>query len=173
MEHELIKIGEVHALRNTNTRESKKKADDIIRGAFNATLAAQFGHSELAYAFLKHPATMLDSLLSEWRNYMESDEYKTHKERCSRASDNDTATQQRKMKFKCMRLRDQWRQARRDDRSIFAGKLREDELSWSRQHLLQQYRSNELTRKLDAATTEHGFGDLRLERKTLLAPSFA
>ena len=71
------------------------------------------------------------------------------------------------MKFKCRRLRDQWRQARRDDGSISAGKLSEDELSWSRYHLLQQYRSNELTRKLDAATNEHGFGDLRLEKKAL------
>ena len=104
---------------------------------------------------------------------MESKEYQDHKERSSLACDNDTATQQRKMKFKCLRLRQQWRQARKDDQSISDGMLTEDELSWSRRHLLQQFRSNELARKLDAATTEHGFGDLRLERKTLRAPSFA
>ena len=170
---DLKKIDQVRALQNENTRESKKQAQNIIRGAFNATLASQCGHSQLAYAFLKHPATMLDSLLSDWREYMESNEYKKHKKRCSRERDDDTATQQRKLKFKCRRLRDQWRQARRDDVSISAGKLSEDELSWSRYHLLKQYRSDELSRKLDAATKEHGFGDLRLERKALLAPSFA
>ena len=104
---------------------------------------------------------------------MESKEYRDHKERSSRARDSDTATQQRKRKFKCLCLRQQWRQARKDDQSISDGMLTEDELSWSRRHLLQQFRSNELFSKLDAATKEHGFGDLRLERKTLRAPSFA
>ena len=95
---------------------------------------------------------MIDSLLSDWRYYMQSHEYKTHKMRSNRDRDDDTATQQRKLKFKCKRLRDQWRQARRDDVNITAGKLNDYELSWSRYYLLNQYRSTELSRKLDAAT---------------------
>ena len=115
---------------------------------------------------------MLDSLLSDRLDYMESNEYKKHKMRCSRERDDDTAAQQRTLKFKCTRLRNQWRQARRDDMSISAGNLNAYELSWSRYHLLNQYRSDELSRKLDAATREHGFGDLRLEMTSLQAPSF-
>ena len=173
VECDLQKKEKVLALQSKNTRESKKEARNTIRGAFTSTLASKCEHSQLAYAFLKHPARMLDRLLSDWRDYMESKEYRDHKERSSRARDSDTATQQRKRKFKCLCLRQQWRQARKDDQSISDGMLTEDELSWSRRHLLQQFRSNELTSKLDAATREHGFGDLRLERKTLRAPSFA
>ena len=169
---ELQKRDQVFALQEKNTRESKKEAKNIIRGAFNSTLAAQCGHSQLAYAFLRHPATMLDSLLSDWRKYMESDDYKKHKARCSRDRDEDTVAQQKKLRFKCIRLREQWRQARKDDDNIFAGKLSEDEMSWSRWQLLKSYRSEELGRKLDALTYAHGFGDLRLERRALTAPSF-
>ena len=90
-----------------------------------------------------------------------------------RDRDADTVAQERKLKFRCWRLRDQFRQARADDRNIANGKLHENDLSWSRYQLLQKFRSNELSRELDAATKEHGFGELRQEEKSLRAPSFA
>ena len=104
---------------------------------------------------------------------MQSDAYKTQRLRNSLDRDADTVAHQRRLKVKCWRLRDQCRQARRNANAISAGKLSEGDLSWSRWELLKQYRSNELTLKLDAATTEDGFGDLRLQGRALLAPSFA
>ena len=103
---------------------------------------------------------------------MQSDEYQKHKERSSRERDADTATQQRALKFKAKRLRDQYRQARNDHANISVGRLTENALSWFRRNQLQQFRSGELTLKLDAATREHGFGLLRQESRMLEAPHF-
>ena len=87
--------------------------------------------------------------------------------------DPGTVVHQRHLKFRCWRLRDQFRQARADDKNIAKGQLNENDLSYSRYQLLQKYRSNDLARELDEATTEHGFGDLRQEKKSLRAPVFA
>ena len=73
-EIELENVDQVRALRDQNSRGSKKQAHNFVRGALNATLASQCGHSQLAYAFLKYPTTNLDEFLAEYRVYMESSE---------------------------------------------------------------------------------------------------
>ena len=103
---------------------------------------------------------------------MQSDDYQRHKERSNRDRDADTATRQRALNFKAKRLREQYRQARNDHANISVGRLTEDALSWFRRNQLQQYRSGELVRKVDAATHENGFGLLRQDSTMLEALHF-
>ena len=173
MENEMAKSAEVLALEQEGSRDSKKKARNMVRGAWVSSLAHSCGHSQLAIAFFRFPAAELDSLLREWETYMRSPVYLAHVQRTDRARDAHVADEQRAAKFECHRLRNQLRRARKDDCDINEGKLDVNSMSWRRWEVLQEFRSGELARKTDEATRKHGFGLIRTGTPTSLnAPSF-
>ena len=173
MENEMAKSAEVLALEEEGSRDSKKKARNMVRGAWVSSLAHSCGHSQLAIAFFRFPAAELDSLLREWQTYMQSPGYRAHVQRTDRARDAHVADEQRAAKFECHRLRNQLRRARKDDCDINEGKLDVNSMSWRRWEVLQEFRSGELARKTDEATRKHGFGLIRTGTPTSLnAPSF-
>ena len=62
--------------RRKGTRGSKKKASDLINGAWKAELSERYGRFQLPIAFMKHPTATVDSLLQSWSMYMSSPEYR-------------------------------------------------------------------------------------------------
>ncbi len=62
--------------RRKGTRESEKKASDLINGAWKAELSERYGRFQLPIAFMKHPTATVDSLLQSWSMYMSSPEYR-------------------------------------------------------------------------------------------------
>ena len=80
---DLIYKGEVAALRAENTRLSKKRANEMVNGAWKTHLAKACGRSQLATALLKHPPAAVHTLLESWQHYMLSGELRSQRERAS------------------------------------------------------------------------------------------
>ena len=66
--------------RRKGTRQSKKKASDLINGAWKAELSERYGRFQLAIAFMKHPTATIDTLLQSWSMYMSSPKYRRQRE---------------------------------------------------------------------------------------------
>ena len=62
-----------------NTRESKKKANQLQNGAFKAFLHQECLNMHLALALLKHPTATVNTLLDELRQYLQSPQYQQEK----------------------------------------------------------------------------------------------
>ena len=87
----LGKWREVEKLREQDTRESKKEANNIVNGAWKAQLFHLYGRSgkQLAMGFFKLPSTMVDTMLQQWEEYMKSPKYlkERHRARKNRPQD--------------------------------------------------------------------------------------
>merc|ERR1712079_791133 len=68
-------------------RPSKKKARKLVLGAFGAFLQQECVNKQLAYALLKHPTAVVNTLLEWWVQYLASPEYQQEIRRAQKVDD--------------------------------------------------------------------------------------
>ena len=92
--NDLIKKREVDELRTQGTRQSKKQANTLVNGAWNTHLFHLYGRGgkQLAIGFLKLPSTMVDTMLQQWQEYMNSPEYQKDRSRARKNRPQDEKT---------------------------------------------------------------------------------
>ena len=146
------------ALKEENTRASKKKANNLLNGAFKTFLQQECINSQLAIALLKHPPATVDTLLESWAVYLESSTYKEEKARAQKLDEtNEEAVKEKrrffKLKMRAHHLRHQVRQARYLERNP-------DAITDKNQWVHDKYVSGKLSEALDESTRDHGYGML-------------
>ena len=82
-----------------------------MNGAFKVHLKSLYCRPKLAYAFLEHPAAMVNTLLKRWQEYMASSEYKHERDRASRDRTADSKSDEVLAKVKVYQLKHQRRVA--------------------------------------------------------------
>ena len=172
--HTSLKIAELF---HEDSRKSKKKARGLRRGAFNAYLQQECMNSNLALALLKHPSAMLDSLLKEWAQYLESPEYAEERERAKKLDDDDEQghnekRRQNELRMQVHILRHQVRKA-----AYLHGQLRRGERVWHKlrdkdKALYDSWSNGDLNKELDECTRAHGYGKLESTGEVLKAAGF-
>ena len=131
-----------------------KKARGLAHDAFNAFLQQECVNKQLAYALLKHPTAMVNTLLESWAQYLASPEYQRETRRAQKVDEASAHAVNKKrgqvqLKLGAHRLRDQIRRAkalRRHQSAIVSGPERK---------LYQDWRSGKLDEELDECTRAH------------------
>ena len=159
-DNDLIQTEKVEKWRKENTRESKRKARDLVNGAWKTHLTGAYGPSgrQLALAFLKCPPAMVDTLLSQWREYMDSSEYRKERDRASSDRNEENKQSEVEAKVKVYSLRHQRRLCRRLRRKLEEGTLRV--VPYYQQDLYERFLDGRLDKEIDEATEIHGYGTL-------------
>ena len=142
-----------------NTRPSKKKARKLAYGAFGAFLQQERMNKQLAYALLKHPTAVVNTLLESWAQYLASPEYQRETRRAQKVDEANAHAVNKKrgqvqLKLRAHRLRDQIRRAKalRRRQSAF--------VSGPERKLHQDWCSGKLDKELEECTLAHGYGKL-------------
>ena len=143
-----------------NTHESKKNARKSAHGAFGAFLQQECMNKQLAYALLKHPTAMVNTLLESWARYLASPQYQQETRRAqmvdkANAHAVNKKRRQVQLKLRVHRLRRQiWRAKalHRHQSAIMSGPDRK---------LYQYWRSGKLDGEVDECTRAHGYGKLQ------------
>ena len=115
-----------------NTRESKQNARKSAHGAFGASLQQECVDKQLAYASLKHPTAMVNTLLESWARYLASPQYQQETRRAQIVDETNARAVNKKrrqvqLKMRVHRLRRQIRRAEamdRDQSAIKSGPYR-------------------------------------------------
>ena len=151
--------------RKENTRESKKQAQAMVNGAWKTHLAEKYGTRgrQLAMAFLKCPSTNVYSLLSQWREYLQSTEYKEERERSRKGRPKQQKQNEKAAKVKVYFLRHQRRQCTRLDRRLADGTI--TQVPYAQKGVYASYLDGSLDKELDDATNAHGYGNLSTGRQ--------
>ena len=154
-------------LRSAHDRKSKRAANSLRRGAFNAYCHHNCIHKQLAMQLLRHPPHMIDGILDAWKDYINSPEYQEERKRSAKVNDNDpeavAAKEHRKrVTVQVHKLRQGLRHAKR----LF--KHGGFKPKYDRE-LFHRYCTGALEREHDRLTEEHGFG-LRRGTQTMLGP---
>ncbi len=151
--------------RKENTRESKKQAQAMVNGAWKTHLAEKYGTRgrQLAMAFLKCPSTNVYSLLSQWREYLQSTEYKEERERSRKGRPKEQKQNEKAAKVKVYFLRHQRRQCTRLDRRLADGTI--TQVPYAQKGVYASYLDGSLDKELDDATNAHGYGNLSTGRQ--------
>ncbi len=150
----------VQAFQWTSSRSDKKKARELVNGAFKAYLHQECVGQPLAMAFLSHPPAKVDTLLAHWAHYMNSSEYEKQRRRSRKvigdnAADVQEKEEQMQVKIKVHALRHQLAQMRSFD------KKKHTQARTGRQaRKYQRWLSGDLQRELDALTLQHGYGTM-------------
>ena len=120
---------------------------------------------------------MLDSLLKEWAQYLESPEYAEERERAKKLEDDDEQghnekRRQNELRMKVHILRHQVRKA-----AHLHGQLRRGERVWHKlwdkdKALYESWANGELNKELDKCTRAHGYGKLESTGEVLKAAGF-
>ena len=139
--------------------EQKEGAEPGKKGAFGAFLRQECVNKQLAYALLKHPTAVVNTLLESWARYLASPQYQQETRRAqmvdkANAHAVNKKRRQVQLKLRVHRLRHQIRRARALDRrqsAIMSGPDRK---------LYQDWRSGKLDEELDECTRAHGYGKL-------------
>jgi hypothetical protein len=149
----------IETLKEENTRESKKKARELLNGAFKAFLQQECMNSQLALALLKHPTAMVNTLLESWAEYLESPAYMEEKARAQKLDEtNAEAVNEKrrhlKLKMRVHHLRHRVRQAKALHRN-------QEAITDKNRKLYEEWLSGTLTEELDECTRAHGYGKLQ------------
>ena len=149
----------IDALKEENTRASKKKARILLNGAFKAYLHKECMNVQLAIALLRHPTAMVNTLLESWAEYLDSDEYLKEKARAQKLDDtNEEAVNEKHrhlhLKMRVHHLRHRVRQAKALDRNPKA-------ITDKNRKLYEDWFSGKLSGELDECTPAHGYGKLQ------------
>ena len=107
----------IEAWKEEDTRESKRKAQQLRNGAFKAFLQQECVNVQLALALLKHPTAMVNTLLESWAQYLESPQYLKEKARAQKFDETNAEAVNEKrrhlqLKMRVHHLRHQVRQAK-------------------------------------------------------------
>ena len=156
----------VDALREQDTRASKKAANELVNGAWKVHLARCYGRMQLGLMLLKHPPAAVETLLEEWRGYVASDAYQREKARAHRYRPHELTPEieeekrgQQQLKQQAHRFRHSFRLMRKYQRDLRLG--RRDDVPAHHQDLYGRYMTGDLGRELDEVTVQHGYGQLR------------
>ena len=101
---------------------------------------------------------MVDTLLRQWRGYMDSTEYTEERERARRDRSEEDKQDEVEAKVKVHSLRHQRRRCRLLDKKLKEGTLRE--VPYSQQDLYARFLDGSLDQEIDEATKIHGYGTL-------------
>ena len=160
----------VEELRAIGDRESKKKAKDMERGAFNAWLHRRYGVPKIAYYLMKHPPNAVDTLLQAWKDYVNSEDYGTEKKRSRKDIPQEEKEKMLTLKTTALQLRGQFRYARSIVSRFHRG-IGNNKEWYDNESLLRDYQSGDLLEKVNAATRAHGYGLLRGDESGMLGPA--
>ena len=159
-DNDLIQTEKVEKWRKENTRESKRKARDLVNGAWKTHLTVAYGPSgrQLALAFLKCPPAMVNTLLRQWREYMESPQYTQERDRARPDRTEENKRSEVEAKGKVNKLRHQRRFCRSLRKKQSEGTLLE--VPKPQQELYTRFLDGSLDEELDEAIRIHGYGTL-------------
>jgi hypothetical protein len=164
-DEDLIQKDKVVNYQAEATRESKKSARKLLRGAFKSELRTRYGRYQLATSFLKIPASDIDALLKAWEVYMLDPDFLKQKARSIKEPDEKEKEREVQLKVKLHGLRRQNRRAenlhRQFGRNIWPLRDRDLYKRWNSGHLGQE---------IDKLTRLHGYGRLS-NGEYLVAPS--
>ena len=126
---------------------------------FGAFLQQECTNKQLAYALLKHPTSVVNTLLESWAQYLASPEYQREARRAQKVDGANAHAVNKKrgevqLKLRAHCLRRQIRRAKalhRRQRAI---------VSRSDRKLLQDWHSGKLEKELEECTLAHGYGKL-------------
>ena len=116
-------------------------------------------NKQLAYALLKHPAAVVNTLLESWAQYLASPEYQREARRAQKVDGANAHAVNKKrgqvqLTFRAHRMRGQIRRAKALHRRQRANVSRPD------RKLPQDWRSGKLDKELEECTLAHGYGKL-------------
>ena len=116
-------------------------------------------NKQLAYALLKRPTAMVNTLLESWSQYLESPQYQQETRRAQIVDKTNRRAVKKKrrqvqLKMRVHRLRRQIRRAKALDRDQSAIKSGPD------RKLYQDWLSGKLDEAVDECTRAHGYGKL-------------
>ena len=103
---------------------------------------------------------MVDSLLDEWREYMQSKEYGQERDRAIKNRPKEEKANEVAAKVKCHQLRNMKRWAQRIQRQSGGAGVHMDRWTPEDRDLYERYRQGYLDEDLDNATLVHGYGCL-------------
>ena len=117
-------------------------------------------NKQLAYALLKHPTAMVNTLLESWAQYLDSPQYQQETRRAQIVDKTNRRAAKKKrrqvqLKMRVHRLRHQVRRAKALDRDQSAIKSGPD------RKLYQDWLSGKLDEAVDECTRAHGYGKLQ------------
>ena len=101
---------------------------------------------------------MVNTLLSQWRDYMESPQYKQERDRARLDRNEEDKQSEVNAKVKLYRLKHQRRRCIMLNRKLIEGTMRE--VPYSEQHLYARWENGRLGKEIDEATNTHGYGTL-------------
>ena len=101
---------------------------------------------------------MVNTLLRQWREYMESPKYKQERARARKNRTDENKQSEENAKVKVHSLRHQRRRCGRLSRKLREGTIRE--VPYSEQDLYARFLSGRLDEEIDEATNTHGYGTL-------------
>ena len=154
-------IHRVQEWRKQDTRNSKKSARDLVRGAWRQHLEKTCGSFQLTMLFLTFPAAMVKTLLQAHATYMSSPEHEKEVQRASKLDKTNEAAvaekeRQVQLKVQLGRDRNNRRRAKALDRKITAGEI--DAPSPSIAPFYYSWKSGHLDKRIDEASAKHGYG---------------
>ena len=101
---------------------------------------------------------MVDTLLSQWREYNDSSDYKSERDRACKDRTDENKQIEVDAKLKVHSLRHQYRICRKIHRELKESKLRE--VPDHRKDLYKRFLNGRLDEEIDDATWNHGYGTL-------------
>ena len=101
---------------------------------------------------------MVDTLLTQWREYMQSTGYTQERDRARRDRTEENKQSEVEAKVKVYSLRHQRRLCRRLRRKLEEGTLRV--VPYYQQDLYERFLDGRLDKEIDEATEIHGYGTL-------------
>ena len=114
---------------------------------------------------------MVDTLLRQWREYMESPEYRQERDRARKHRTDENKQSEEKAKVKVHSLRHQRRRCNMLRRRLGEGTVQD--VSYYDKDLYQHFFDGRLDEEVDEATKIHGYGTLSTgERLGSFGPRF-
>ena len=132
----------------------------MVNGAWKKHLTNLYGPRgrQLALAFLKRPPAMVNTLLRQWREYMESPQYTQERDRARTDRNEENIQSEVNAKVKVHSLRHQRRRCK-----MLWRKMREGTITgvpYSDKDLYARFLDGRLDKEIDEATKIHGYGTL-------------
>ena len=163
----------IASLRKQNTKASKAQATKLLNGAFKVYLKNVCGIRQVAIEFLRNPSKDVHGILSKWAQYMQSQAYRTERERSRRIIDKNSSQAQLRQAQQELKLKVHSLRAKYGNMSTLDKKM-SDEL-WQKlprdvRQSYKEWRSGAMEQELDELTKRHGYGKLRSEN-ILLGPT--
>jgi len=154
----------IATLEKEGSRVSKKRARDLLNGAFKVYLRDVCGIRKVAIELLRNPTKDLERILWKWAQYMNSPEYHKELDRSRQIIDEYSAEaqlrqEQRELKLEVHRLRAKYRNMRSLHNKMSHNVWRN--LSADDRQSYEEWQSGAMEQELNELTKRHGYGKVR------------